>query len=110
MIVDDIVDEAERIDASSTGNKTAVLRIAVGERWAKIYGERKEISRADVDASISAANSGANQLRGMLGLNLQGNSVKMDAEIFLPLMKLEEGLPVGLLKWNGIGCATPRYK
>lgn len=110
MIVDDIVDEAERIDASSTGNKTAVLKITVGERWAKIYGNRKEISRADVDASVSAANSGANQLRGMLGLNLQGNSVKMDAEIFLPLMKLEEGIPVGLKNWGGIGCATPRYK
>jgi len=100
MIVDDIVDEAERIDPSSTGNKTGLLKLAIGKRWAKIYGERKEISRADVDASVSAANSGANQLRGMLGLNLQGNSVKMDAEIFLP----------GLKNWGGIGAATPRYK
>ena len=110
MIVNDIVDEATYIDDSSTGNKTAVLKIAVGERWAKIYGEHKELSRADVDASVSAANSGANQLRSMLGLNLQGGSTKMDAEIFLPLLKLEEGIPVGLLNWGGIGCGTPRYK
>lgn len=108
MIVDDIVDEAERIDPSSAGNKTALLKIAVGERWAKIYGERKELSREDVDASVSAANSGANQLRGMLGLNLQGNSTPMDAEIFLPRLELEEAVPAGLANWGGIGCATPR--
>lgn len=108
MIVTDIVDEAERIDPNSTGNNTALLQIAVGERWAKIYGERKELSREEVDASVSAANSGANQLRGMLGLNLQGNSTAMDAEIFLPRLELDEAIPVGLANWNGIGCATPR--
>ena len=110
MIVDDIVDEAEYIDASSTGNSSQLLKIVVAERWANIYGNRKELSRADVDASVSAANSGANQLRSMLGLNLQGNSVTMDAEIFLPLLHLEEAMPVGLANWNGIGCATPTYK
>ncbi|WP_299098624.1 hypothetical protein [uncultured Winogradskyella sp.] len=110
MIVDDIVDEAERIDASSTGNSTALLQISVAERWAKIYGNRKELSREAVDASVSAANSGANQLRGMLGLNLQGNTTTMDAEIFLPRLQIDEAIPVGLKNWNGIGCATPRYK
>lgn len=110
MIVDDIVDEAERIDASSAGNKTAILKLAIGKRWAEIYGNRKELSREAVDASVSAANSGANQLRGMLGLNLQGNSVKMDAEIFLPRIGLNEAIPVGLGNWEGIGCATPRYQ
>ncbi|NRD18948.1 hypothetical protein HNV08_02725 [Winogradskyella eckloniae] len=110
MIVDDIVDEAERIDASSTGNSTALLQISVAERWAKIYGNRKELSREAVDASVSAANSGANQLRGMLGLNLQGNTTTMDAEIFLPRLQIEEAIPVGLKNWNGIGCATPRYQ
>lgn len=108
MIVTDIVDESERIDPSSEGNNTALLQIAVGERWAKIYGERKELSREEVDASVSASNSGANQLRGMLGLNLQGNSSSMDAEIFLPRLEIEEAIPVGLSNWNGIGCATPR--
>jgi len=66
---EDIIDEAERIDPSSLGNKTALLQIAVGKRWSEIYGNRQEISRADVDASVSASNSGANQLRSMLGLN-----------------------------------------
>ncbi len=110
MIVSDIVDEAERIDPSSTGNNTALLQIAVGQRWAKLYGERKELSREAVDASVSAANSGANQLRGMLGLNLQGNSTSMDAEIFLHRLEIEEAIPVGLSNWNGIGCATPRIE
>jgi len=110
MIVKDIIDEAERIDPSSLGNKTALLQIAVGKRWSEIYGNRQEISRADVDASVSASNSGANQLRSMLGLNLQGNSVKMDAEIFLHRIERGEAIPVGLVNWGGIGCTTPRYE
>ncbi len=110
MAVEDILDESSRLDPNSQGNETAVIKIPVAERWANIYGNRVELSRADVDAAVSASNSGANQLRSMLGLNLQGNSVKMDAEIFLPLMKIEEGLPAGLLPWNGKGCSAPKFK
>lgn len=110
MKVEDILDEAAKIDPNSEGNESTLIKINVAESWAKIYGNRVEIRREDVDAAVSASNSGANQLRSMLGLNLQGNSVKMDAEIFLPLITIEEALSAGLLPWNGKGCQAPKFK
>jgi len=110
MKVEDIVDEATRIDPNSEGNTSALIKISVAKRWAKIYASRVEISRASVDASVSANNSGANQLRSMLGMSLQGNGVSTDAEIFLPLITIDEALPAGLLPWNGKGCFAPKSK
>ena len=71
----------------------------------EIYSTRVEISREEVGASVSVANSGANQLRSMLGLNVQGGGVATDAEVFLPLLLVEEAIPNGLMQWNGKGCA-----
>ncbi len=108
MRVDDILDESEKLNQYSEGNESVLIKIPVDQRWAKIYANRVEISRAEVDAAVSVSNSGANQLRSMLGLNVQGNSVKMDAEIFLPLITIEEALPAGLMPWNGKGCSIPK--
>lgn len=108
MRLDAILDEAMYVDPNSDGNETALIQIPIAERWANIYASRVEISREQVDAAVTVSNSGANQLRSMLGLNLQGSTVKMDAEIFLPLLKLEEGLPVGFKPWNGKGCVIPK--
>lgn len=110
MVVEDILDEAEKIDPNSDGNESMLIKIPVAERWANIYGNRVELRREDVDAAVSVTNSGANQLRSMLGLNIQGNSVKMDAEIFLPLITIEEALPAGQFPWNGKGCTIPKEK
>ncbi len=108
MRVDDILDESEKLDQYSQGNESLLIKIPVDERWAEIYANRVEISRAEVDAAVSVSNSGANQLRSMLGLNVQGSSVKMDAEIFLPLITIDEALPAGLMPWNGKGCSIPK--
>jgi hypothetical protein len=108
MSVEDLLDESEKLDQYSQGNETALIKINVAEKWANIYASRIEISRADVDAAVSVSNSGANQLRSMLGLNLQGSTVKMDAEVFLPLITIEEALPAGLMPWNSKGCSIPK--
>lgn len=108
MSVEDILDESEKLDQYSQGNESALIKINVAERWANIYASRIELSRADVDAAVSVSNSGANQLRSMLGLNLQGSSVKMDAEVFLPLITIDEALPAGLMPWNSKGCSIPK--
>ena len=108
MKVEDLLDESVYLDQYSEGNESVLIQINVAKRWAEIYANRVEISRADVDASATASNSGANQLRSMLGLNLQGNSVAMDAEIFLPRILLDEALPAGLLQWNGKGSFKPK--
>jgi len=109
MNVNEILDESVNLDQNSEGNESALIQINVAERWAKIYASRQIISRADVDAAATASNSGANQLRSMLGLNLQGNDVAMDADIFLPRLMLDEGLPAGFMLWNGKGCGKPAF-
>ena len=109
MAVADILDEAMHIDPNSDGNQSMMIKISVAERWANIYGNRKEISRAEVDAAVTVSNSGANQLRSMLGLNVQGGAVAMDAEIFLPLITIDEALPAGKFPWQGMGCNIPTY-
>lgn len=110
MNVDEILDESVHLSQYSEGNESALIQLNIAERWANLYAERQILSREDVDASVSASNSGANQLRSMLGLNLQGNSVSTDAEIFLHKLELDEGLPVGFMTWNGKGCAKPVFK
>lgn len=108
MKVDYLLDEATLLDQKSVGNKAALIKIPVAARWAKIYGERVEITREQVDASVSASNSGANQLRQMLGLNLQAGGTGLDAEIFLPKIEIAEALPAGSLPWDGKGSQKPQ--
>lgn len=108
MKIDDILDESTVLDQNSIGNKAMLIKIPMAERWANIYGSRKEISREEVDASVHASNSGANQLRSMLGLNLQAGGTNIDAEIFLPKLKIAEAIPVGSLPWDGKGCQKPQ--
>lgn len=108
MAIADILDEAMHLDPMSEGNKGILIKIPVAERWAKIYANRVEMSREQVDAAVTVPNTGANQLRSIFGLNLQGSEVAMDAEIFLPLITIEEALPAGKYPWDGMGCNIPK--
>nr|WP_299072318.1 hypothetical protein [uncultured Allomuricauda sp.] len=108
MAVTDILDEAMHLDPMSDGNQGLLIKIPVAERWAEIYANRKEISRASVDAAVTVPNTGANQLRSIFGLNQQGSGVATDAEIFLPLISIDEALPAGKFPWNGMGCNIPK--
>lgn len=108
MSVDYILDEAIYVDPFSNGNEATMIQIPIAERWANIYTNRVEITREQVDASVSVSNSWSNQVRSMFGLNLQGSSVSIDAEIFLPLLLIEEALPVGFNPWNNKGCQIPK--
>tara|TARA_B100000949_G_scaffold71910_1_gene64017 strand:- start:16755 stop:18080 length:1326 start_codon:yes stop_codon:yes gene_type:complete len=108
MAVADILDEAMYLDPMSDGNQGLLIKIPVAERWAEIYASRQEISREEVDAAVTVPNTGANQLRSIFGLNLQGSGVAMDAEIFLPLITIDEALPAGRYPWDGMGCNIPK--
>ena len=107
MSVEYILDESTFLDQYSEGNKAMLIKIPVGEEWANKYASRVEITREEVDASVNASNSGINQLRSMLGLNIQAGGTSLDAEIFLPKIEIEEALPVGGLPWDGAGCQKP---
>jgi hypothetical protein len=110
MSASDLLDEAMLVDFNSEGNEAALLQIPVSERWAKIYAGRSELTREQVDAAVSVDNSWSNQVRSMFGLNLQGNEVAMDAEVFLPKMTIDEAIPVGSKAWNNKGSMMPKEK
>jgi hypothetical protein len=110
MWVADILDEAMLLDPSSDGNEAALIQIPIAERWANIYANRVEISREEIDAAVTVGNSWNNQVRQMFGLNLQGSTVDKDADIFLPLLTIEEGISVGFNQWNGKGSVLPKQR
>ncbi len=106
--VSELEDEADLLSKDSAGNVSEAAKLGVGERFAKLYAGRKEVSRAAVDSKAKAANSGANALRSMLGLPLQANAVAADADVWLPRIELDEALPVGLARVAGkYGCERP---
>ncbi len=106
--VDELADEADLLTPASTGNVSMAIKVPVSNAWAGLYAGRKEISRAEVDAKAKAANSGANQIRSMLGLPLQANAVNVDVDVWLPRMQLADALAVGKQAYEGkYGCHKP---
>ena len=110
MAANDMVDEAMYLDPDSMDNQGLLIQIPVAQRWAEIYAGRDILSREAVDAAVTVPNTGANQLRSIFGLNQQGTGVATDAEVFLPLITIDEALPAGKFSWNGMGCNIPKQK
>jgi len=108
MTIEEIEDESDFMSYESTGNITKAIQVPVSNEWAQVYASRKEITRAQVDAQAKAHNNDANALRSMLGLNLRGNSVSLDAEIWLHRMSIEDALKVGIQQYEGkYGASNP---
>ena len=108
MKITDIEDDSDILDEKTSGNITAKITVPVGKEWGTIFANRKYVSRADVDAKVSAANSSTNDLRSMLGLSLQGNDVAEQTDVWLHRIKLDDAIKAGLSKYNGkYGCKKP---
>lgn len=86
-----LADEARNI-ADGKGNVVQDVKLNISQRWAALYMARNVIDRNVAEAKVSAANSTANQIRGMLGLNLQGGTLNVDSDVWLPRMTLEEAM------------------
>jgi hypothetical protein len=108
MKIDEIEDEANYIIAGSTGNVSNKITIPVSKEWSTLYANRKEVSRAEVDASAKVSNSDANAVRSILGLPLQAGTVAMDAEIWLHKISVDDAIKAGMQKYEGkYGCSKP---
>lgn len=105
--LDEMIDYAESINPSSSGNFSTAAKIPMNEKWAEIYFSRVEMSRAALDASVKVSNSSANQWRGMLGLPLQGSTSKMDAEVWLHKLEVDDAVKAGYSQYEGVGCQKP---
>ena len=87
--LEDIEDFAEYLD-DAADNRKELISLVVPQRWAEAYMARNIIDRAEAEEGVGALNTGANALRSILGLNLQGNDLAIDSEVWLPRMSLEE--------------------
>lgn len=109
MRITDIEDDSDILTEESTGNISAKITVPVSEEWAKIYAGRKIVTRAQIDSQVSAENSTANDIRSMLGLPLQGNSVASQTDVWLHRMSLEDAMKAGMKKYQGkYGCQMPQ--
>ena len=109
--VDEMEDEADLLAKGSVDNVSKEVSIPLSAAWTALYAGRTEISRAAVDDKAKAANSGANAVRGMLGLPLQAGTVNVDAGVWLHRLQIDDALAAGRAPYDGkYGCHTPVIK
>lgn len=106
MNVVDMIDYADYLK-DGEGNVSEPVNLPLNKNWGTLYAARKDISRAEVDASSTVSNSAENQIRGILGLNKQGSSVSLDASIWLHQMQVDDAVKLGEQQYNNRGCQKP---
>ena len=106
MNVDDMADYADYLK-DGDGNVSKPIKLPLNKDWAALYAARKDISRAEVDASSTVSNSSENQIRGILGLNKIGSTVSLDASIWLHQMQVSDAVKIGSNQYDGRGCQRP---
>lgn len=108
MALEDMEDESDYLSYESVDNVRETVKLPVNQKWAEVYAGRVEINRAMVDAEATAIKSDANELRSMLGLPLRGNTVKIDAEVWLHRLPLADVLKAGMQQYKGkYGSSNP---
>lgn len=104
MPLAELEDYAEFLNPDSESNFSKTVELPVNEDWAKLYFGRKKVSRAEVDAAVKVSSSDVNELRSMLGLNLRGSDVNIDADIWLHQMDVASVIQLGVNTYEGAGC------
>lgn len=106
MKLDDMDDYGQFLK-NTDGNFSALIKVPTNAQWAELYLARKDINRGEIEANVKVSNGKMNQVRGILGLPLQGSSQGAAAEIWLHQLPLEDALKAGLQAYNGKGCQKP---
>jgi Right handed beta helix region len=107
MKLDDMDDYGQYL-RNSGGNFSALIKIPTNPKWAELYMARKDVNRGEIEANVKVSNGKWNQVRGILGLPLQGSSQGAAAEIWLHRLSQEDAIRAGLQTYNGKGCQKPQ--
>ncbi len=86
-----LADEAQTV-GTSEGNSSPDVKIALPEQWASTWLARNVIDRTVAEAKVKVPNSGANQVRSILGLPQQGSALKLDSDVWLPRLGLADAI------------------
>lgn len=107
--VDALEDDASLLSDNSGGNVAKEISLKMNEEWSKLYMTRQVIDRNAAEADVKVLNTRMNAWRGILGLPLQGTSIKADSDVWLNRLSLEDAFRAGVKKLNGkYGCEAPR--
>lgn len=108
----DIEDEAENLHDDTSGNVAKQIKLPVSAEFATKYAGRPMINRNAMEQDIKGKATGANALRGMLGLPTQAGTVKGPAiDVWLPRIALDDALKIGVRAYGGkYGCSKPAAK
>ena len=112
MDVENMLDEAENLHDDSDENITAAIKIPVSKEFALLYGSRVVVDRNKAEAGVAASNSGANELRSMLGLPLQAGSVEWPTTpVYINAISIDDAIAAGSKKYQEkYGCSKPALK
>ena len=102
----DIEDFAELLDDAGD-NVSDLVALPIDPAWASAYMARNIIDRAEAEQGVGALNTDANALRSILGLNLQGNDIAVDSEVWLPRLSIEQAFTVIGRYFDSYGTFTP---
>ncbi len=100
-----LADEAQTV-GSSEGNATKDVKLVVPEKWAQAWLARNVIDRNVAEAKVKVANTAANQVRSILGLPVQGGTLKLDSDVWLPRLQLADALAAAT-KYGEAGPTKP---
>ncbi len=104
----DMEDEADFLDEGSSNNRAVRVKVPINADWMKLYGSRVLVDRNKAEANISASNTRANELRGMLGINLRAGKVDFpQSPVWLPRLSINEAVKAGARRYSGVGCQKP---
>lgn len=108
MSAEDMEDEAEHLDEADGNLAVDDLKMPLPQAWSAAYMARSVIDRNSAEADVKVENTGANALRSMLGLNLQGTDLKIDSEVWLPRLQLDDAMKVAATSLAAeAGCRLP---
>ncbi len=108
---EDVEDEAELLDEDSEDNVQEALQVPVSKGWAAVYAARVVVDREKIEAEVGAKNTPANELRRILGLPLDGGTIKdVSGPCFVHRMPLEDAIKAGSKQYGGRGCSKPSGK
>lgn len=106
--VDAWEDDSDELSDDSEDNIGEDLKLPVSKEFMKLHLSRVIIDRNKKEEGMSATKSKANEARKMLGLPLQAGALKVDSDVWLPRIKVDDALKAGLANYKGHGCSKPK--
>jgi len=108
MDVDEIEDEADKLDEAEGNVATDKLHPKVSKPWATKCLSRQVVDRNTKEDDVKVVKSATNELRSILGLPLQGTSLGEYSDAWLPRILIDDVLICGSKKvLDQFGSADP---